>query len=419
MYLTSIRRPSTATRGGVGAVPSTVIGLGVVSLITDVSAEMVTAVLPMYLMYGVGVGFLSLGAVEALYAGATALLRLAGGYLSDCLGRPKAVATTGYALSAVTKLGLPAVGGSLPGIGVMLGLDRAGKGIRTGPRDALITLATPSGTLGRAFGVHRAMDTTGALLGPLAAVALVALTTGYDAVFVSSFCLGLVGVLILVLYVPMPSPAASVKERKERISARQALAVLTRPGVRRACLAAGVLGMVTVGDMVLYVAVQQQAGLPTAVLPLLPLGTGITFLAAAAPLGRLADRVGRWQVFLAGHVLLLAVYLCVGLNSGGWLVAVLVLGLHGLFYAATDGVLMAYAGPLIPTHLRATGLAAVQTVQSLARAGGALAVGAALQFTSAQTAFTGLAILLGCAVAAGARLGKGDAGARLGKGGMA
>ncbi|MFE0137989.1 MFS transporter [Streptomyces sp. NPDC059037] len=409
LYLSSTRRPA-GVRGS-GAVPSTVIGLGLVSLVTDISAEMVTAVLPMYLMYGLGVGFLTLGTIEALYAGATATLRLAGGYASDRLRRPKTVATIGYALSAATKLGLPAVGGSVAGIGAMLGLDRAGKGIRTGPRDALITIAAPPDVLGRAFGVHRAMDTTGALLGPLVAVALVAHTTGYDTVFAVSFCLGMVGVVLLALCVPMPAMAAPAVERgadKRRVTLRQAAAVLARPGIRRACLAAGALGLVTVGDMVLYVALQQRSDLSTTLLPLLPLGTGVVFLLAATPVGRLADRVGRWRVFLSGHVLLLAAYLCLGFIPGGPLAAVLVLALHGLFYAATDGVLMAYAGPLIPEALRATGLAAVQTVQALARAGGALVVGVTLQFASAQTAFTCLAVLLGCAVLVGARLGKGS-----------
>ncbi len=93
----------------------TVVALGVVSLLTDMSAEMVTAVLPMYLMYGLGLGFLQLGMIDGLYTGATALLRLGGGYAADRLGRPKLVAGTGYGLSAVTKLGFPAVGDRWPG----------------------------------------------------------------------------------------------------------------------------------------------------------------------------------------------------------------------------------------------------------------------------------------------------------------
>jgi MFS family permease len=404
MYVSTSKPPAAEPRpGGVTAtVPATVVGLGVVSLITDISAEMVTAVLPLYLVYGIGVGFLHLGAVEGFYAGSTALLRLLGGYWADRLGRPKAVAALGYGLSAVAKLGLPAAGGSFTGIAAVLAVDRAGKGIRTGPRDAMITLATPADQLGRAFGVHRSMDTLGALLGPLVAVALLGAFTGYSPVFVTSFCLGLVGLFVLLFFVNAPT---TTQPPKERVTVRKALAVVSAAGPRRVCLAAGLLGLVTAGDMVLYVALQRQGGLPAAVLPLLPLGTAATFLLAATPFGRLADRFGRWRMFLAGHGLLLAVYLLVGLSIGGWAIAVTALLLHGLFYAATDGVLMAHVGPLIPAELRSTGLAAVQTVQALARAGGAIVVGAALQFSGAQAAFGVLALLLGGGIAAGSRLG--------------
>ncbi|MEU3645627.1 MFS transporter [Lentzea sp. NPDC034063] len=400
MYVATSRPPAAEHRRG--AVPATVFGLGVVSLITDVSAEMVTAVLPLYLVYGVGVGFLHLGAVEGFYAGSTALLRLLGGYWADRLGRQKTVAAVGYGLSAVAKLGLPAAGGSFAGIAAVLAVDRAGKGIRTGPRDAMITLATPADQLGRAFGVHRTMDTAGAMLGPLVAVALLAAFTGYGPVFVSSFCLGLIGLLVLVFFVNAP---ATAPPPRERVSVRRALAAVSAAGPRRVCLAAGLLGLVTAGDMVLYVALQRQGGLPAGVLPLLPLGTAATFLLAATPFGRLADRFGRWRMFLAGHVLLGVVYLLVGLSTGGWAIAVAALLLHGLFYAATDGVLMAHVGPLIPAELRSTGLAAVQTVQALARAGGAIAVGAALQFGSPQVSFGLLAVLLGVGIVAGLKLG--------------
>jgi len=401
MYLSTVYRPAAGPRTAGGGVPATVVGLGLVSMVTDISAEMVTAVLPLYLMYGIGVGFLHLGAIEGLYTGSAAVLRLAGGYVADRLGRPKAVAAAGYALSAATKLGLPAAGGSLTGLGLVLAADRAGKGIRTGPRDAMITLATPDSLLGRAFGVHRALDTAGALLGPLAAAGLIALAAGYETVFVVSFTLAVVGVLVLVFFVPVP---ATPRPSRERVAFGRALTMLAAPGPRRACLAACLLGLLTAGDMVLYVAIQQRAGLPTAVLPLLPLGTAGTFLFAAAPVGRLADRVGRWRVFIGGHVLLFCAYLLVGVASP--VIALAVLALHGLFYAATDGVLMAHVGPLIPAELRATGLAGVQTVQAVARAFGAIGVGAILQFTGVHTAFAWLAALLGGAILIAARLGR-------------
>ncbi|RSN40156.1 MFS transporter [Amycolatopsis sp. WAC 04197] len=403
MYVSSIRsaapaRPASRSKH---AVPGTVIGLGVVSLITDLSAEMVTAVLPLYLVYGLGVGFLQLGAIDGLYTGATALLRLAGGYLADRLGRPKAVALVGYGLSAATKLAFPAAGSSLGAIGLVIGADRAGKGIRTAPRDAMITLATPADGLGRAFGVHRAMDTAGALLGPLAAFGLLTVLAGdYPAVFGVSFCFAVIAVIVLAVFVRAPAGAVE----RSRVRLRAGFALLRGPGLRGTCLAAALLGVCTVGDMFLFVGVQRSAGLPPGALPLLPLATALTFMALASPIGRLADRLGRWKVFLAGHVVLLAAYAVLAASATGWLVAVVVLAAHGVFYACTDGVLMAYAAPQVPESLRATGLAFVQTGQALARAAGAVLFGALAAGMAPAPAFAVFAVALLVSVLAGSRV---------------
>lgn len=402
MYLSSTRaapRPQAAPSRATVPVSSTVIGLGIVSLVTDMSAEMVTAILPLYLVYSVGVGYAALGAVDGLYTAATAALRLAGGYLADRLGRPKAVAATGYALSALTKLGFPLAGASLSGIGLVIATDRAGKGIRTAPRDAMITAATPEPGLGRAFGVHRALDTAGALLGPIAAFGLVAvLAVGYSSVFVASFALGVVAVLILVFFVPTPTVPNAV-----RPSPLTGLALLRHRGVRRATTATAMLGVCTVGDMFLFLALQQRTGLPVAVLPLVPLGTALTFMATATTVGRLADRAGRWRVFLAGHLLLLVTYLLLA-GIPGWPTAIAALVCHGVFYAATDGVLMAHVAPLIPAQLRATGLAVVQTAQALSRALGAVLFGLLAAATQLRPAFLIFAATLTVAIAIAAWL---------------
>ncbi|MEU8413023.1 MFS transporter [Amycolatopsis japonica] len=403
MYVSSIRsadpaRPASRSKH---AVSGTVIGLGVVSLITDLSAEMVTAVLPLYLVYGLGVGFLQLGAIDGLYTGATALLRLAGGYLADRLGRPKAVALVGYGLSAATKLAFPAAGSSLGAIGLVIGADRAGKGIRTAPRDAMITLATPADGLGRAFGVHRAMDTAGALLGPLAAFGLLTVLVGdYPAVFGVSFCFAVIAVIVLAVFVRAPAGAVE----RSRVRLRAGFALLRGPGLRGTCLAAALLGVCTVGDMFLFVGVQRSAGLPPGALPLLPLATALTFMALASPVGRLADRLGRWKVFLAGHVVLLAAYVVLAASAAGWLVAVVVLAAHGVFYACTDGVLMAHAAPQVPESLRATGLAFVQTGQALARAAGAVLFGVLAAGMAPAPAFAVFAVALLVSVLAGSRV---------------
>jgi len=388
----------TATRR---AVAGNVIALGSVSLVTDVSAEMVTAVLPLYLVVGLGMSPLAFGALDGLYQGATALSRLAGGHLADRAQRRKLVAGTGYALSACCKLALLAA--TTPwAVGAVLAADRTGKGLRTAPRDALISLSCPPEEQGRAFGVHRAMDTAGALLGPLVAFAVLwAARDGYDAVFVVSFCAAALGVLLLVLFVRDTSARKSEEpgadhERQRRGTART---LARTPGLPRLCLAAALLGVVTVSDSFLYLLLQRRLDLPAPYFPLLPVGTAAGFLLLAVPLGRLADRIGRRRVFLGGHgALLIGYVLLLAPLGGGPAAAVCVLVLLGAFYAATDGVLMAAAGPLLPEHLKAGGLAVVQTAQALARFAGSLLFGAGWMYLGPGGAMTVAAVGLALAV---------------------
>ncbi|HET6355341.1 MAG TPA: MFS transporter [Streptomyces sp.] len=369
------------------------MALGGVSLLTDVSAEMVTAVLPLYLVVGLGMSPLAFGALDGLYQGATVLSRLAGGHLADRAERRKLVAGTGYALSAGCKLALLAV--TTPwAIGAVLAADRTGKGLRTAPRDALISLSCPAEEQGRAFGVHRAMDTAGALIGPLAAFAVLwAAHDGYDAVFVVSFCAAVLGVLLLALFVRDVS-AGPRPDRTRRT--RKALGSLARTrGLPRLCLLAALLGTVTVSDSFLYLLLQRRLDLPTPYFPLLPVGAAAGFLLLAVPLGRLADRVGRPRVFLAGHGALLVAYVLLLAPWGGGLVAAgCVLLLLGAFYAATDGVLMAAAGPLLPGHLKASGLALVQTAGALSRFVGSLLFGAGWMYLGPDGALTAAAAAL-------------------------
>ncbi|MFF0428106.1 MFS transporter [Streptomyces sp. NPDC004520] len=360
------------------AVAPTVLALGTVSLVTDVSSEMVTAVLPLYLVAGLGLSPLGFGLLDGVYNGFSALVRLVGGHLADRGGRHKTVAALGYGLSALCKP-LLLVAGSLPLIGAVLAADRTGKGLRTAPRDALISLASPEESRGRAFGVHRAMDTAGALIGPLVAFLILRQAAdGYDAVFTVSFCVAAVGVLVLLLFVPSrPQPPAVPAEGAPRASLKAAVGLLRVPDVRRLALCALLLGLATVSDSFVYLLLQRRLGVTNRWFALLPIGTAAAFLLLAVPLGRLADRVGRWRVFLGGHAALLLVY---GALLSGWqspALPYLVLALHGGFYAATDGVLMAAAAGCVPPELRSSGLALIQTGQALARFGCSIAFGAA------------------------------------------
>ncbi|MCX4914349.1 MFS transporter [Streptomyces sp. NBC_00687] len=506
----SAARPRAGRRRA--AVAPTVLALGTVSLITDVSSEMVTAVLPLYLVAGLGLSPLGFGLLDGIYNGFSALVRLVGGHLADRGGgRHKWVAGAGYALSAACKP-LLLVAQTLTPIGLVLAADRTGKGLRTAPRDALISLSSTPENRGRAFGVHRAMDTAGALLGPLVAFLILRATVdGYDAVFMVSFCVAVVGVLVLVLFVPggaaaqagaarvsdtgagavrpsdtgagvrpsgtgacdvrpsdtgacagsgamsgpasdsgsesgagsksgsgsgaEPDPGTGAGSKSgsgsesgagagappgpaglecatgtsapagpapaPRPTLRAALALLHRPELRRIAVCALLLGLATVSDSFVFLLLQRRLGVPDRWFALLPLGTAAAFLLLAVPLGRLADRAGRWRVFVGGHGALLLAYTLLLSSWQGTAAACAVLLLHGGFYAATDGVLMAAASDSVPSELRSSGLALVQTGQALARIVCSLGFGAAWTAWGDRTALTASAVLLAlCAVLA-------------------
>ncbi|WKD31941.1 MFS transporter [Streptomyces xanthophaeus] len=407
MYLAANGRPDAPPRppGARRRVPAAVLALGAVSLVTDISSEMVTAVLPLYLVLGLGLTPLQFGFLDGMFNGATALVRLLGGRLADRRGHHKRVAGAGYLLSALSRLGLLLAGGATGGIAAALAADRLGKGIRTAPRDALISLSGPPESLGRSFGVHRAMDTTGALLGPLAAFAVLwATADAYDAVFAVSFCTGLLGVLLLVVYVPAAPGTAAAPPAGPRPARRP---VLRDPAFRRVLGASALLGATTIGDAFLYLLLLRGLDLPPALFTLLPLGAAAVYLLLAVPVGRIADRTadraGRRTAFLLGHGALLGAYaLLLAPVSPPTVVGVL--ALLGLFYAATDGVLMALAAPALPAAGRAGGLAVLQTGQALARLLGAAGFGAAWTLWGPRPALWAAALALAGALAAASRI---------------
>ncbi|GCD41350.1 MFS transporter [Streptomyces paromomycinus] len=408
MYLATTDAAAATTKLTRGRVAGPVLALGTVSLVTDISSEMVTAVLPLYFVLQLGLSPLQFGFLDGLYNGVTALVRLAGGHAADRGGRHKLVAGTGYALSALSRLGLLLAGGGTAGISAAIAADRIGKGVRTAPRDALISLSSPPDALGRAFGVHRAMDTTGALLGPLAAFALLwATADAYDAVFVVSFCVGLLGVLLLVAFVPgraalgpVAAPAAG-----PRVPLRSRIAEPLRDAAfRRIMAAAALLGAATIGDSFVYLLLQKQLDFAVRWFPLLPLGTAAVYLLLAVPAGRLGDRIGRRVPFLFGHAALLAAYVLLLAVGDGTVLLAGVLVLVGVFYAATDGVLMALAGPALPAARQASGMALLQTGQALSRLLAAAGFGAAWTLWGSRAALVIAVVVLAAALAGAAAL---------------
>lgn len=406
MYLATTGAAAATTQLTRGRVAGPVLALGTVSLVTDISSEMVTAVLPLYFVLQLGLSPLQFGFLDGLYNGVTALVRLLGGHVADRGGRHKLVAGFGYALSALSRLGLLLAGGGTAGIGAAIAADRIGKGVRTAPRDALISLSSPPDTLGRAFGVHRAMDTTGALLGPLAAFALLwATADAYDAVFVVSFCFGLLGVLLLVAFVPGRADPGAAAAPGPRVPLRDRITEPLRDAAfRRIMLAAALLGAATIGDSFVYLLLQKQLDFAVRWFPLLPLGTAAVYLLLAVPAGRLGDRVGRRVPFLLGHVALLAAYVLLLTAGDGTALMAGVLLLVGVFYAATDGVLMALAGPVLPAARRASGMALLQTGQALSRLLAAAGFGAAWTLWGSRAALVAAAVVLAAALAGAAAL---------------
>jgi MFS family permease len=384
-------------------VPRVVVLIGLTSMFTDISSEMVVAVLPLYLVSVGGFSPLAFGLIDGLYTGGAALIGLASGYGGDRWRRHKEMAASGYGLSAFSRLLLATGGTAVSSIGAVVLIDRVGKGIRTAPRDAMISLATPRRHLGAAFGVHRALDTTGAMLGPLVAFGILALAPlAFTSIFLVSFCLALIGLAILVLFVEPSRAAADAVAPPPPATLRRAFGLVRIPRYRALLIVGGALSLATVSDAFVFLALQREMDLGNSLFPLLFVGTAAAYMLLAVPMGRLADRVGRGRVFLGGYGLLAGVYAALLLPIGGPILALATLGLLGAYYAATDGVLMALASAVVPEELRGSGLALVRTVTSVFRLLASVAFGALWFVWSIDLAIAtfGAALLVSTAAAA-------------------
>ncbi len=415
MYITVRDRPTRARRSSPQIrqrVAGTVVLLGVVSMLTDISSESVNAVLPIYITSTLGMSVLAYGFIDGIYQGVSALVRIAGGWIADRGDHPKWVAVVGYLISAVSRVFfLPAT--SLAAITSIITADRLGKGLRTAPRDALIAASSPQAALGRAFGVHRTLDTLGALIGPLMAFWIIgiAVPNDFHVVFVASLAFAIMGVAVLILVVP------DLRPRRQRLSSGDSVATAPRerpswrhfgnPQFSRLIVSAALLGLFTIGDGFLYLELTERDSLATKYFPLLYVGTNFAYLALAIPFGRLADRIGRAHVFLGGQVLLLVAYLCAGGPLGGAAVSIGCLVFLGAYYAATDGVLAAMASGVTPISVRTSSIATAQTAVALARFASSLAFGLLWVRLGRTDALMLVAVLLTLAIPVAALLMRG------------
>jgi MFS family permease len=405
-------------------VSRTVWALGFTSLLTDISSEMVVSILPVYLVLYLGLSPLAFGVVDGIYQGVAALIRISGGVLADRWRMHKAVAVLGYGLSAACRLLIFAAGSAWGMISVIIALDRIGKGIRTAPRDALISKRSLTSKLATAFGVHRALDAVGALLGPLFAFALLAMMpNAFDVLFVASFGIAILGLGVISLFVPgvtpeeerISTPPVSVESpvhlrcracshgsncSATPVSFKTAVLLLGETRFRALVLTAVVLGLASISDSFIYLVLQRRLAVGIAVFPLLYVGTSLFTSIFAIPCGRLADRVGRTRVLLGGYGLLLLVYMILLMHAGGLFQIASVLFLLGVFYAATDGVLTAMAAAVLPTSHSGSGLAVLATASDMSRLSASVLYGLLWSCVGITQATVGYLLALAVAIPA-------------------
>lgn len=386
--------------GEVDRVSPAVWSLGFTSMLTDISAEMVNSALPAFLVLHLRMSPFEFGLVDGVYNGfAMALLGLVAGSLADRSTRHKGIAAAGYGLSAACKLLLLAAGSAFGWIIAVIGLDRLGKAIRTSPRDTMISLNTPPALLATAFAVHRALDAGGMLLGPLLAFFLLwQLPAAYDVVWLASFLLAVLGFAVLMLFVPNPRHAGQLPTAP---TPGHRPAVWRLPRLRVLSLAGLLLALGTMSDGFIFLILQQRTGVPAGYFPLFYVAAAAAYMLLSVPAGRFADRAGRRRVFMAGYLAMGGVYalLLAGLEGGLGLAAACIF-LLGLYYACTEGILMAMASQVVPPGARATGLALAATALATGKLGSSVLFGWLWHTEGQPVALVTFACLLAAAVLA-------------------
>ena len=332
----------------------TVKALGVVSLLNDFSSEVTVRTLPLFLSNILGVRIGIIGLIEGIAESTATLLQLVSGYLSDRIGRRKALTLCGYGLSNFTK---PLLYFGTAGWGVVLAirfLDRVGKGIRTAPRDALIADVTPPEQRGKAFGFRKAMDKTGAVMG-LMIGALVLYLSQQD-----SLTLTLETYLWLVLLAVLPGLAAVVvlagwveEGSKTAAAARSKFRWSEVDG--RFWGFIGVLVLFTLGNSsdAFLMLRAQTLGLSTVEIFLVVAGFNLVISLSSTKGGALSDVLGRRGLIVAGWIIYAVIYLGFAFASAWWHAWILYAG-YGLYYGAFQGAASALVADLVPEHLRGT-----------------------------------------------------------------
>lgn len=330
-------------------VPRNVVLLGVVSLFADISSEMAYPLIPLFLTATLGAPVAAVGLIEGVAESTASLLKWYFGWFSDRIRRRVPFTFAGYTLAAIAKPALAAAYVWPVALFVRF-LDRTGKGVRTAPRDALIAESTDQSQRGRAFGLHRAMDTSGAIVGPLAALGLLAWFGGqnYRPIFLIAGIPGAISIL-LVLFVrevrhtprtgPLP-PLLSFRGYDRRFYQFVAVTLLFSVG--------------NSSDAFLILR-SKDVGLGATAIVLAYVLYNIAYAALSLPAGIRSDRIGRRPVLVAGFAIFAMVYVGFALVTDGWMIWPLFI-VYGAYIAFTEGVGKAYVSDLVPAERRGAAL---------------------------------------------------------------
>lgn len=333
--------------------PRNVWAVGLTSFFMDISSEMVIYILPLFLANVLGVKTNIIGLIEGLAEATASLLKLFSGWLSDKLGQRKWLAVTGYGLSALVKPFFY-IANSWGLVAGVRWADRVGKGIRTAPRDALVADSAAIETRGLAFGLHRAMDTAGAMLGIMIAALVVWLAqkntldlskSTFQTVVLVSLLPAFLAVLSLIV------GAQDVPVKGQRSAPRFSLRAMGKPFI----VFLVIVGIFTLGnssDAFLVLRAQNLGVSVTGILIMLAM-FNLIYALVSTPAGSLSDRIGRRRLIIGGWLVYAAIYLGFALAQSAWQVWILYIA-YGLYYGMAYGSANALVADLVPEHLRGT-----------------------------------------------------------------
>ena len=341
----------TATHRGktLRQIPAGIWVLGFVSMLMDISSEMIHSLLPLFMVSTLGANALTVGLIEGLAESTALIVKIFSGTLSDYLGKRKGLAVFGYGLGALTK----PLFALAPSIGVVLTarfLDRVGKGIRGAPRDALVADVSPPHLRGAAFGLRQSLDTVGAFLGPLLAVALMLLwANDFRAVFWVAVIPGLMSVALLAF--GLREPASKPVEKRVNPIRRENLRRLGASYWWVVCIGA-VFTLARFSEAFLVLRAQ-QTGVPIALVPLVMVAMNLVYALAAYPFGKLSDRMNHRKLLAVGLVALIVADMVLA-ASNHWGVVLIGVALWGVHMSITQGLLATMVADTAPADLRGT-----------------------------------------------------------------